>query len=235
MHSGTGQVVELILEDGQRAARISCPANLIPSPGQYLLASDASDSPLPVPVFYTDSAPQGVAVAPWRHFIAAPPVPDSWNPGHEIYLRGPLGHGFAIPVSARKVGLIAFDDSPSRLRGLIRPSLSQGAAVVLVSDFASGSLPNDVEVQPLSTLPEIIEWADYVAFDAARENLPELREKLRTLDQFSAGAKREAQILIRTPVPCGGVAECGVCAVTLKSNWRMACKDGPVFGWNELG
>jgi len=227
-----GKVVELILEDGLRYARISCPAKLTPSPGQYLLASHASHSPLPVPIFYTDSAPQGVAVAPRRHFIASPPIPQSWMPGMDIFLRGPLGHGFKIPASARKVGLIAFDDFPSRLRGLIRPFLSQEAAVVLVSDFASGNLPDDVEVQPLSALSEIIEWADTLAFDVARENLPGLRERLGKRNQLSSG--NEAQILIRTPVPCGGIADCGVCAVTLKSSWKMACKEGPVFDLRDL-
>ena len=221
MHKG--QVVELILQDGLRHARISCPMSLTPSPGQYLLASDGSDSPLPVPVYYTDSSPQG--------FVAAP-VPDSWNPGHEIYLRGPLGRGFTLPASARKIALVAFDDSPSRLRGLIRLALSQGAAVVLVTDSIAENLPDDVEVQPLSALAEILEWNDYVAFDVARENLQGLMERLGKRNQLSA--LNEAQILIRTPVPCGGVAECGVCAVTTKSGWKMACKEGPVFRWNDI-
>src|SRR5689334_13420495 len=127
MHTGQGRVVETILENGQRLARISCPANLIPSAGQYLLANDASDSPLPVPLFYTDSAPES--------FLAAPLIPDTWMPGLDISLRGPLGHGFAIPISARKITLIAFDDTPVRLHGLIQPALKQGAAVVVVSDF----------------------------------------------------------------------------------------------------
>jgi dihydroorotate dehydrogenase electron transfer subunit len=224
MHTAKGQVVELTLENGLRHARISCSANLIPSPGQYLLASDASDSPLPVPIFYTNSAPQG--------FIAAAPLPDSWNPGHEIYLRGPLGRGFTLPLSARKVGLVAFDDAPSRLGGLIALALKQEAAVVLVCDFAIDTLPDDVEVQPMSALIEILEWADYLAFDVARENLSGLRESLGSMKQ--AWAWKEAQVLIRTPMPCGGVADCGICAVTLKPGWKMACKDGPVFDLDEI-
>jgi dihydroorotate dehydrogenase electron transfer subunit len=197
---------------------------LIPAPGQYLLASDKSDSLLPVPIFYTDSAHQG--------FIAAAPVPASWTPGSEIYLRGPLGRGFALPMSARRVGLVAFDDSPSRLEALIRPALKQAAAVALLSGLPVDNLPDEVEVQPLSNLDEILEWADYVAFDAARERLPELREKVSNGKQSKA--LFHAQVLVRTPVPCGGIAECGVCAVTMKSGWRMACKEGPVFDWSEL-
>ena len=224
MHTGKGQVLELILKDALRYARISCPENLIPSPGQYLQVSYEANSPLPVPIFYTDSSPQG--------FMAAAPIPDSWIPGQEIYLRGPLGRGFALPKTAQRVGLAAMDDFPSRLHGLIQPALRQHAAVVLISDLGFESLPDEVEVQPMSALSEIIEWADYVAFDLARENLPVLRE--RFFNGMKAKFPVEAQILIRAPIPCGGFAECGVCAVTVKSAWKMACKDGPVFDWKEL-
>src|SRR5215208_4988482 len=150
MSTGKGQIVELVLEDGCRHVRISCPPSMIPSAGQYLLAGDGSHTPLPVPLFYSDSAPQG--------FMAAAPVPASWDPGLELHLRGPLGRGFTLPLSARKVGLIAFDDSPARLKGLIQPALKQHAAVVLVSHSNPDTLPDDVEVQPMSALQEIAEW-----------------------------------------------------------------------------
>ena len=89
-----------------------CPPDLIPAPGQYILAhARGSDSPLAVPVFFSDSAPNG--------FRAAPFLPLAWTPGTQLNLRGPLGHGFSIPAFARKVALIAFDESPARLRGLI--------------------------------------------------------------------------------------------------------------------
>jgi NAD(P)H-flavin reductase len=224
MHTGKGQVLELILEDGYRYVRISCPPNLIPSPGQYLLAGDGSDAPLPIPLSYTDSAPQG--------FIASATIPKSWNPGTELYLRGPLGHGFDLPLSARKVGLISLDDSLARLRGLIQPALKQDAAVVIVGTSSSDHLPDEVEVHPLSALNDIVSWADYLAFDVARENLNQLKERLGKLNRVAVG--QMSQILINTPIPCGGVAECGVCAVKLKSTWKLACKDGPVFDWREM-
>jgi len=225
MHISKGYIVELVLIDGQRLVQISCPSNLIPSPGQYLLAGSASSSdPLPAPLFYTESTPQG--------FIASAPVPDHWNPGREIYLRGPLGHGFSLSTSARKVALIAFDDTSSRLRGLIPLALKQGAAVVLVCESDKENLPDEVEVQPLSVLGEVLAWADYAAFDVLRENLPGLKQRLAETNQVSV--KGEAQVLVRTQIPCGGVAECAVCAVVTKSNWKMACKDGPVFDLNGI-
>lgn len=224
MHSGKGQVVELMLENGLRLARIACPAELIPAPGQYLLAGYASDSPLPVSLFSTESNAGS--------FISSPPIPESWIPGTELTLRGPLGRGFSLPDPARKIALVPFDSSSFHLRSLIRPALAQGAAIVLVNDVDWERLPDEVEVQPFSALEDVLEWADYIASDVARESLPGLRERLGVVTQLSG--KKEAQALVRTPLPCGGVAECGVCAVTLKSGWKLACRDGPVFDLREI-
>src|SRR5690349_17150759 len=114
MHTGTGRVTELHL-DG--SARIECPPELVPAPGQYLLAhTSASDLPLPVPVFLYDSAPAG--------FRAAGPLHPSWGPGTQLRMRGPLGHGFSRPAAARKVALVALDGSPARLRGLMSSGLA---------------------------------------------------------------------------------------------------------------
>jgi len=225
MHTGKGTVVELTLENGLRHARISCSTNLIPSPGQYLLAGAASQSdPLPAPLFSTESTSQG--------FTACAPIPETWTPGTEITLRGPLGRGFALPPSARNVALVAFDDIPARLLNLMKNALGRDAAVVLVCNSSDHQLPDEVEIQPLSALSEACEWADYAAFDVARENLPGLKQMLGGQNQKSVGSV--AQALIRTLMPCGGIADCGVCALTLKSNWKMICKDGPVFDWDEI-
>lgn len=239
MHTGKGEILELIFEDGYQYVHIGCSPSLIPSPGQYLLAGDGSSSPLPVSLFYTDSAPRG--------FIAMAPISNSWNPGLDLSLRGPLGRGFTLPYTARKIGLIALDASPARLKGLVQPALKQNAAVVLVCACIPENLPDDVEVQPMSAFSDVVEWADYVACDTTRDNFLQLRERWIEINQLMVGKARvakssqrehgrnDAQVLIHTPVPCGGVAECGICAVTLKSGWKLACKDGPVFDWSELG
>jgi hypothetical protein len=222
MHTGTGTVTELILEDGYRYARVACPENLIPAPGQYLLASDDSSTSLPVPIFYTDSAPGS--------FIAL--AANHWKPGDELHLRGPLGRGFSLPPAARKVVLIAYDDVPARLHGLIRPALNQNAGVVLVCSSDVDSVPDEVEVQPLASMSEALQWADYAAIDVSREKLPELKQKV--FEQKQVEAPRKVEVLIRTPMPCGGLADCGVCAVISTPTWQMACKDGPVFDWREI-
>ncbi|MBL8090053.1 MAG: hypothetical protein JNJ43_06980 [Anaerolineales bacterium] len=235
MKTGQGKIAEILL-DG--SLRIECSADLIPTPGQYLLAhKPASDSPLPVSLFQMDFSPNG--------FRSAPPTPLDWKPGDVINLRGPLGHGFHIPPSAKKIALIALDESIARLYGLISSSLKQNREVVLVCDSTSQNLPEAVEVQPLQALSDILKWADYLAIDVSREvrrtfnnepnlhsasathPLNQLKEKFG--EQQPAINKVEAQVLIHTPMPCGGIAECGVCALTLNHEWKMICKEGPVF------
>jgi hypothetical protein len=222
MKNGAGQLAEIYLDS---CARIICPPELIPAPGQYILAhAHGLDAPLAVPVFFSDSAPNG--------FRSAPPLPLSWMPGTQLNLRGPLGHGFSIPAFARKVALIALDESPARLRGLINIALKQEAEVVLVCDTPVEDFPEAVEVQPPQAMTDIYKWADYAAFDMARENLNQLREMLGKNNP--AQQPREAQVLVRAPMPCGALAECGICALTIRHEWKMICKDGPVFELNSI-
>jgi hypothetical protein len=220
MKNGTGQLTEIYLDS---SAQIICPPDLIPAPGQYIIAyARESDSPLAIPVFFRDSAPNG--------FRSAPYLPLSWTPGTQLNLRGPLGHGFSIPTFARKVALVAFDESPARLLGLINTAIELEAEVVIVCGMVVDDLPEAVEVQPLQALADIYQWADYAAFDLARENLPQLKEMLGKVVQTRA--PREAQVLVRAPMPCGALAECGVCALKVHHEWKMVCKDGPVFDIN---
>lgn len=223
MKTAKGKLEEIFL-DG--SARIACPPELIPAPGQYLLAhADGSDLPLPVPLF---------SGLPDLHsgFRSAPPLPASWHPGQALNLRGPIGHGFRLPPAARKAVLVAFDDSPACLQGLIPLALKQNAEIVLVGKSEFDDLPEVVEVQPLKALPDALSWADYVAMDVSRENLNLLKVMLAGREQVTA--KLEAQVLIRAPMPCGGMADCGVCALVIGHEWKMVCKDGPVLGLREL-
>ena len=220
-----GIVRELVLLDGEPSVRIQCEPSLIPAPGQYLLAyADGSDSPLAASVFSAKSLADG--------FLAAPPVPLSWNLGMRLHLRGPLGHGFVLPNDARRVALVAFDDSTSRLMPLLDSALKQQASIVLVCQTSPDDLPLQIEVQPLSALMDVCNWAEYIAMDASRESMPELKKMLGKSGKLIV--KNEAQILIRTPMPCGAIAECGVCAIESHRGQLLACKDGPVFDLKDL-
>ncbi|GAB4546057.1 MAG: hypothetical protein Fur002_20730 [Anaerolineales bacterium] len=209
--------VEQIYLDG--SAQFICSPELIPAPGQYLLAALRSDQPAALILFPRESTPEGFRSAPIEHFDAPP--------GARLLARGPLGHGFSLPLAARKVALLAFDDCSARLRGLIPLAFRQNAEVVLLASRAEEDLPEAVEVQPLQALREILQWADFLAIDVARERLRERLPELKTA--LGESKPLMAQVLVRAPMPCGGAAECGVCALTSAYHWKMICKDGPVF------
>ena len=224
MKQGMGELVEIFLENGLTGGKLHCPPELIPAPGRYILGDDpAFSAPLPVPLFSAGSIPGG--------FVIAPPIPITWVPGTNLKLRGPLGQGFSLPASASRVVLVAFDETFSRLKPLLDDALSH-AAIVLLTESSSPDLPAEVEVQPLSALPEVVAWADYMAIDIEREALPQLWNLFGGKEH--AQVSIEAQILVNTPFPCGGMAECGVCAVPTRRDWKMACKDGPVFRLLDL-
>jgi dihydroorotate dehydrogenase electron transfer subunit len=203
------------------AGQIACPSALVPAPGQYLLATSKSDpaAPLPVPIFMAAPAAGG--------FIAAPPLPDSWLPGSPLNLRGPLGKGFSLPRTARRVALAAVGGSAGRLLPLVALSLAQDASVLILCDYTPGSLPHEVEILPLSGLPDAAAWADFMALDLPRQSLEDLGglSDLRGLN---------GQALVETPLPCGGMADCGACAIHLRHGHLLACKDGPVVDLRKL-
>jgi dihydroorotate dehydrogenase electron transfer subunit len=226
MHTGKGCIEEIYFQ-GRRAARLSCPPALIPAPGQYLFthAVTDSDAPLAHPLFPADTTSNG--------FHAAPPIPSNWLPGLELTLRGPLGRGFHLPPAARRIALAAFGNTSARLLALLEPALAQNAEIVLLADTPPEGLPAALEISPLSALAETAQWADYLALDAPRAAVPAIQNILKP-DHHTFYSGYTTEILIETPLPCGGIGECGVCAVPQRRGYRLACKDGPVFDLGTL-
>ena len=90
-------------------------------------------------------------------------------------------------------------------------------------------MPSAVEISPLLALPETAHWADYIAIDIPRAAIPEM---LMPIYQFINSGY--AQVFIETLIPCGGIGECGLCAVSLRKGYKLACKDGPVFDLKSI-
>jgi len=222
MHNAKGCIDQIYL-DGRHAAHITCPPPLVPGPGQYLLATADSqpEAPLGRPLFCSAVSPSG--------FYAAPPLPGSWLPGAELDLRGPFGRGFNLPSSARRVAFASFSPNCARALALLEPALRQNAAVVLLSDNPPADLPVRLEISPMTALADVAGWADYLAIEIQRELLQSLLAPIAGILNLGY-----AQVLIETPVPCAGVALCGVCAVKVRGGYELACKDGPVFDLARL-
>ena len=213
-----GRVVEIRSEPGGAEAVIACPAGAIPAPGQYTLAAAAGDV-LGTALFLAKSREDG--------FQAAQPLPAGWEPGTQLALRGPLGHGFRLPDSLQRLALVACGESITRLLPLASAALARQVAVTLFSDLRLPALPAALEAFPLEALREALAWADFLAMDVPIEDLDKLGDRLG----LAAGGKSlyPGQALVQTPMPCAGLAECGACAVKTRRGWKLACEDGPGF------
>jgi len=220
--------------DGHRAAQIECSKSIIPSPGKYLQAHnpDEPDEVLGVCIF-----PVGVPGAlDDLNTLNLGPIPLSWHPGTQLNLRGPIGHGFNIPVEVPRLALAAFGDTAARLLPLIRPAILTGADIAIFTPRPlqqPGLLPSAVEVHPLSALPDVLSWAAHLAIDIPLSGLAQLRDTLGLGPHDHTPC--HAQALIWTPMPCGGLGDCGACAVlTRKRGYKLTCKDGPVFNLADI-
>jgi NAD(P)H-flavin reductase len=225
-----GRITEFRLEpDGGQVPRIGCPPQAIPQPGQYLLADSPGDrdSILSTVLFPQQILDDGIVAAPTdRRF----PDPD-WTLGSSLLLRGPLGRGFQLPISLRNLVLGAAGESAARLLPLMRSAEN----VALFTDAPLPALPPEVEVQPLAGLSEALAWADFMVLDLPGPQVNSLGYLDRLREQIGQAAfPRPGQALLAGPMPCGGIADCGVCAVRTRRRYRLSCKDGPVFQINEL-
>lgn len=225
MRTCEGSVRELRLEASERLVVIECPAWAIPAPGEYLLAQASGSSaplaaPLATPLF------QGHLLE--GAFVAAAPAPPEWEPGTRLSLRGPLGRGFKLPGRGLRLGLVCLGASAGRLLALLAPALAQGCSVAVCADGGLPSLPLEVEALPLEGLPELLGWAEFMALDLPRRRLGELEVLLAKAPHLSG------QVLVETPLACGGMAGCGACAVPGRRGARLACQDGPVFDLKDL-
>jgi hypothetical protein len=222
-----GRAIEIRLEPGgQMKACIACPTVAVPKAGQYLLASNGDDvgAPLGIPLFIAEGCING--------FWTAPPIPNTWNPGTNLDLVGPLGHAFTLPRDVRRLGLAAMGDTALRLMPLAEGASRAQRSLTLFTDLPLPALPASVEAYPIASLAEALDWPDFMAIDLPLQRLGELRGMFGLKD--GSRLPFPAQVLITVPMPCAGLAGCGACAVPGRRGWKLACEDGPVFDLDSL-
>ena len=228
MQTYSAHVSEIKLNfDNQLTARIECHKKAIPSPGRYLMAWDKSDmdAVLGIPLFASEVSDHS--------FLTSPPVPPNWQPGTELLMRGPLGHGYNLPTDRKRIGLAAFECTIARLIPIINVYLPLKSDIALFTDCAIPTLPSAIEVHALSKLQSALLWPDMLYIDIGHKNINSLRQKLNIEGNIETilGA---SQILVSSPMPCGGLADCGICTLKGARSNLLICKNGPVFDFNKI-
>ncbi len=176
------------------------------------------------PTFLVEKASQG--------FWASPLPPVDWTPGTQLDIIGPLGHGFTLPRNILRLGLVGMGKTIARLFPLIQQAAQTHTSTALFTDLPASMLPATLEIHPLDALKEELGWPDFLVLDLSLENLAGLRAILGLAPGHSLACP--AQVLITSPFPCAGLAQCGACAVPSRRGWKLACEDGPVFDLNLL-
>lgn len=218
-----GTIIEISDNGGELLLRATTERDLLPLPGQYFMFGCGSgEELLPFTVFPVRSGPDFIDFISISEF--------NWHIGQEVTFRGPLGQGFSIPIDATKVGLIGLTQKGAlNLLPLAKRLLESGKEVALATDARLHGLPLDLEILPGEQALEVSIWADAAALAITRNQIAQ------SLDLFRIGyTKKPFEALILSEFPCGGMAGCGVCAVSTKKGWKNVCKDGPVFDLSEL-
>lgn len=209
-----------------------------PGPGQFVLAD--LGGPIREPLFPAACQDDGFSVLvrpghPVRQFL----------PGAELSLLGPLGRGFRVAGAERLLLIADVDALPPLL-----PLMHQTTAVTLLIAARTRAqlppphtFPPHVEVQVLTvdgsagyrgTLTEpgkapltaLIQWAERVCVACDPAHQASLARRVR---EARLQPRHDfAQVLVRSPMPCG-VGACDVCRVETRRGERHACTDGPVF------
>jgi dihydroorotate dehydrogenase electron transfer subunit len=219
-------ITEMMMLNGEACLRFDHPLLDAIKPGQFLQVFDPSTDTLLPKLLHPCGSDAG-------HPFFCGEVVRHWQPGTTLHIRGPRGNGFHLPPLARNIALAAFDiNGVNRLLPLARVALHAGAAVSLVTDQELDDLPAEIELLPLAEIENLKTWADYAAFILPPEKIEPTRQAL----QFTPGrsAACEVEIQVDVPMICDEHSNCGVCGVQTTRGWRLACKDGPVFGLETL-
>jgi len=206
-------------------ACLECPRKLHALPGQYFLANSTDDEReiIPFALYPTTCTEDWLCLAP---------CPAHWQAGDRILLRGPFGKAFHLPADTRKVALFDWNGLASLLMPLIHQALYQRSEVVLYTHTTPSNLPPEVEVLPPGQLSESFGWCEVLAGVLCRDSLRDFFQMTGWRNHLHLPS--HAEVLIHTPMPCGGTAECGICAILLKQGWKLACKEGAVFSIHDL-
>lgn len=160
-------------------------------------------------------------------------IPSGWQPGVSLNLRGPIGRGFSLPRRIRRVACVSLDERIYYLLPVMRQAFLQAAEVVYCGPPTPLRLPPWVEMFTLEQWQEWWEWAEYIAVQGSLLAVGTFFNRLA--EKFLLDSRRvPIEVLIHSQIPCGGMAECGVCAVPTRRKWLLICRNGAVFDAYQL-
>ncbi len=168
--------------------------------------------------------------------------------GQKVQLLGPLGNGFTVNSSSRRLVLIGGGMGIAPLNFLAQTTVSQGKTVTLLMGAKTDSLlypqrllPAEVSVSVATEdgsaghhglITEIIERHAPTA-DQVFACGPSPMYRQMAMNRRKYGLDMPVQVSLEARMACGhGV--CYSCTLKTRQGLKQVCKDGPVFHLNEL-
>ncbi|MCC6177800.1 MAG: dihydroorotate dehydrogenase electron transfer subunit [Chloroflexi bacterium] len=227
------------------------------APGQFVhvRCTQGWDPLLRRPISIFRIRPTGVslmvrALGPGSSIIAQSAV------GTEIDCLGPLGRPFTIVPGARRLVMLGGGYGVAPLVGLAEQALKQGCEVVLLVGaatapfvFPADLLPPEVEYAVATMdgslghrgyvtelLPKYLDWSDAVYACGPTPMLEAIARQTRPARFGVAGAMRSdkpVQLALEQHMGCA-MGVCLGCVVPTRRGYQRVCRDGPVFGADDL-
>ena len=226
------------------------------SPGHFVLADLGGY--LRTPLFPAHIAAEGFdLLVPPAHPAA------TLRPGDEINLIGPLGQGFEVPTTARRLLLVAgtthlpvllpLTQSRNRVFRKKPGFLSSNIALLLSAPTATALYPIShlspaLEIHivtadgsaghhgsAIDLFPDLVRWADCLCIAPLHPDDPATYAALAEIvrEVRLEPCRHFAQALVVPPMACG-LGACQGCAVQTTRGTKLACTNGPVFDLLEL-
>jgi len=167
------------------------------------------------------------------------------QPGDSLDLLGPLGNGFSVNPDSKKLLLVAGGIGFAPLRFLADEAVGRGLSVTLLY-----GTPTAAHLYPSKLLSEV---KLVTATEDGTEGekgmitnlLPDFTKDAdqlfacgplamyRAMAQMSELKVKPIQISLEVRMGCG-LGVCYGCTVKTRGGLRQVCKDGPVFGLNDI-
>ncbi len=168
--------------------------------------------------------------------------------GDSLDVLAPVGHGFRLDASTRRLLLVGEEPDLAPLIALAHAATRKQVAVTLLiragSDAPAGLLslqrafgsllPLAVEYQVMPHLDlgaDLLRWCDQLCAAASNQTYVYLKECIARASVVRAADF--AQVVVTPPMACGFGA-CLGCAVETTRHMRLGCVDGPVFDLMQL-
>ncbi|HEY8490010.1 MAG TPA: dihydroorotate dehydrogenase electron transfer subunit, partial [Dehalococcoidia bacterium] len=169
-------------------------------------------------------------------------------PGDEVFMFGPLGHGYRVDPKAGNLLLVGGGIGIAPLVWLADEAVAAGKSVVLLVGartadgvFPARLLPPEVEVVVTTddgslgrpglvsdVVPEYLAWADQV-FACGPEAMFRALAQVMRRENY----RKSAQALLEERMACG-TGICYSCAVETRRGVKLVCKDGPRFELRDV-